>query len=161
MIGGNIIIVGNAAKDLIAEFNTTKMLRLDVAKPVRHNSLRLPNTFSFQKGRYHQIPTFWLHLASCGFTKRDQWINTQCWNFLLPPSKRYWSRQYFEPLGLISRCIPYPSVSLKGLSEGLVVLTLISVKAISWYLQCWYQNQSNREYYQLYHHQLVYVQGIE
>ena len=29
----------------------------------------------------------------------------------------------FEPLGVISRCIPCPSVSLKGLSEGLVVLT--------------------------------------
>ncbi|MDB6374358.1 relaxase/mobilization nuclease domain-containing protein [Photorhabdus bodei] len=42
VIGGNIMIVGNAAEDLIAEFNTTKTLRPDVAKPVWHNSLRLP-----------------------------------------------------------------------------------------------------------------------
>lgn len=33
---------GSSAKDPMAEFNTTKALRLDVAKPVWHNSLRLP-----------------------------------------------------------------------------------------------------------------------
>lgn len=42
VIGGNITIVGNAAKDLIAEFNSTKQLRPDVQKAVWHNSLRLP-----------------------------------------------------------------------------------------------------------------------
>ncbi|HBM2903250.1 TPA: relaxase/mobilization nuclease domain-containing protein [Klebsiella oxytoca] len=42
VIGGNITIVGNAAKDLIAEFDSTKQLRPDVQKAVWHNSLRLP-----------------------------------------------------------------------------------------------------------------------
>ncbi|EJX0282009.1 relaxase/mobilization nuclease domain-containing protein [Salmonella enterica] len=41
VIGGNITIVGNAAKDLIAEFDSTKQLRPDVQKAVWHNSLRL------------------------------------------------------------------------------------------------------------------------
>ena len=40
VIGGNMM--GDAERDLIAEFNTTKTLRQDVAKPVWHNSLRLP-----------------------------------------------------------------------------------------------------------------------
>lgn len=42
VIGGNITIVGNAAKDLITEFDSTKQLRPDVQKAVWHNSLRLP-----------------------------------------------------------------------------------------------------------------------
>ncbi|EKC1070740.1 relaxase/mobilization nuclease domain-containing protein, partial [Salmonella enterica] len=42
VIGGNITIVGNPAKDLIAEFDSTKQLRPDVQKAVWHNSLRLP-----------------------------------------------------------------------------------------------------------------------
>ncbi|EHS4653104.1 TPA: relaxase/mobilization nuclease domain-containing protein [Escherichia coli] len=42
VIGGNITIVGNAAKVLIAEFDSTKQLRPDVQKAVWHNSLRLP-----------------------------------------------------------------------------------------------------------------------
>lgn len=41
VIAGNITIVGNAAKDLIAEFDSTKQLRPDVQKAVWHNSLRL------------------------------------------------------------------------------------------------------------------------
>ena len=44
VIGGNVTIVGNAAKDLIAEFDSTKQLRPDVQKAVWHNSLRLPKT---------------------------------------------------------------------------------------------------------------------
>ncbi|MFJ5361881.1 relaxase/mobilization nuclease domain-containing protein [Pectobacterium sp. CHL-2024] len=40
VIGGNMM--GDAARDLIAEFDTTKTLRPDVAKLVWHNSLRLP-----------------------------------------------------------------------------------------------------------------------
>ncbi|AYW56034.1 relaxase/mobilization nuclease domain-containing protein [Raoultella ornithinolytica] len=40
VIGGNMM--GSFAKELIAEFGTTKTLRPDVAKPVWHNSLRLP-----------------------------------------------------------------------------------------------------------------------
>jgi len=61
----------------------------------------------------------------------------------------------------ISRCILCPSVSLKGLSVGFVVRMLISVSAISRYLRCWYQNQSNRRYHQLCHHSLVYVERSE
>lgn len=41
VIGGNMD--GSAAEELIVEFNTTKALRPDVAKPVWHNSLRLPD----------------------------------------------------------------------------------------------------------------------
>ncbi|WP_445375320.1 relaxase/mobilization nuclease domain-containing protein [Photorhabdus tasmaniensis] len=40
VIGGNMM--GSFAKELIAEFGATKTLRSDVAKPVWHNSLRLP-----------------------------------------------------------------------------------------------------------------------
>ncbi|WP_112847362.1 relaxase/mobilization nuclease domain-containing protein [Escherichia coli] len=40
VIGGNMM--GSFAKELIAEFGATKTLRTDVAKPVWHNSLRLP-----------------------------------------------------------------------------------------------------------------------
>lgn len=40
VIGGNMM--GSFAKELIAEFDATKTLRSDVAKPVWHNSLRLP-----------------------------------------------------------------------------------------------------------------------
>ncbi|MBG0751105.1 hypothetical protein Q7O_004507 [Pectobacterium carotovorum subsp. carotovorum PCCS1] len=35
-------MMGDAERDLIAEFNTTKTFRPDVVKPVWHNSLRLP-----------------------------------------------------------------------------------------------------------------------
>lgn len=40
VVGGNMM--GRLAKELIAEFGATKTLRPDVAKPVWHNSLRLP-----------------------------------------------------------------------------------------------------------------------
>lgn len=42
VIGGNMM--GSFAKELIAEFDATKTLRSDVAKPVWHNSLRLPKS---------------------------------------------------------------------------------------------------------------------
>ena len=41
VIGGNML--GDSACELIAEFDSTKHLRQDVAKPVWHNSLRLPD----------------------------------------------------------------------------------------------------------------------
>lgn len=41
VIGGNML--SDSAVELIAEFDSTKHLRLDVAKPVWHNSLRLPD----------------------------------------------------------------------------------------------------------------------
>ncbi|MGD2469757.1 relaxase/mobilization nuclease domain-containing protein [Escherichia coli] len=41
VIGGNML--GDSALELVAEFDSTKHLRQDVAKPVWHNSLRLPD----------------------------------------------------------------------------------------------------------------------
>ncbi|EAQ0595859.1 relaxase, partial [Salmonella enterica] len=41
VIGGNML--GDSACELVAEFDSTKHLRQDVAKPVWHNSLRLPD----------------------------------------------------------------------------------------------------------------------
>ncbi|HAV7676471.1 TPA: relaxase/mobilization nuclease domain-containing protein [Escherichia coli] len=41
VIGGNML--SDSAVEMIAEFDSTKHLRLDVAKPVWHNSLRLPD----------------------------------------------------------------------------------------------------------------------
>ncbi|EMX9121232.1 relaxase/mobilization nuclease domain-containing protein [Klebsiella aerogenes] len=40
VIGGNM--TGDCAKELIAEFDTASRLRMDIAKPAWHNSLRLP-----------------------------------------------------------------------------------------------------------------------
>lgn len=40
VVGGNML--GHSAAQLIAEFNDSASLRADVAKPVWHNSLRLP-----------------------------------------------------------------------------------------------------------------------
>ncbi|EEP1513863.1 hypothetical protein JYZ60_003712 [Salmonella enterica subsp. enterica serovar Newport] len=40
VIGGNM--TGSTAAELISEFEGTRLLRPDVAKPVWHNSLRLP-----------------------------------------------------------------------------------------------------------------------
>lgn len=53
VIGGNML--GNEAGDLIAEFNTTKTLRPDVAKPVWHNSLRLPKNEALTNSEWSVI----------------------------------------------------------------------------------------------------------
>ncbi|MEI3776348.1 relaxase/mobilization nuclease domain-containing protein, partial [Pectobacterium brasiliense] len=53
VIGGNMM--GDAARDLIAEFNTTKMLRQDVAKPVWHNSIRLPKNEALTDTQWSEI----------------------------------------------------------------------------------------------------------
>ncbi|MBA0181726.1 relaxase/mobilization nuclease domain-containing protein [Pectobacterium carotovorum] len=53
VIGGNMM--GDAARDLIAEFNTTKTLRPDVAKPVWHNSLRLPKSEALTDAQWSEI----------------------------------------------------------------------------------------------------------
>ncbi|MBA0206246.1 relaxase/mobilization nuclease domain-containing protein [Pectobacterium aroidearum] len=50
VIGGNMM--GNFAKDLIAEFDATKKLRPDVAKPVWHNSLRLPKNEALTEAQW-------------------------------------------------------------------------------------------------------------
>ena len=55
VIGGNITIVGNAAKDLIAEFDSTKQLRPDVQKAVWHNSLRFPKGESLTAKQWSEI----------------------------------------------------------------------------------------------------------
>ena len=53
VIGGNMM--GDIAGDLTAEFNTTKMLRPDVAKPVWHNSLRLPKNEALTDAQWSKI----------------------------------------------------------------------------------------------------------
>ncbi|MEQ9866527.1 MULTISPECIES: relaxase/mobilization nuclease domain-containing protein [Pectobacterium] len=53
IIGGNML--GNKAGDLIAEFNTTKTLRPDIAKPVWHNSLRLPKSEALKDAQWSEI----------------------------------------------------------------------------------------------------------
>ncbi|QHP58888.1 relaxase/mobilization nuclease domain-containing protein [Pectobacterium carotovorum] len=53
VIGGNML--GDIAGDLIAEFNTTKTLRSDVAKPVWHNSLRLPKSEALTDAQWSEI----------------------------------------------------------------------------------------------------------
>ncbi|WP_350316216.1 relaxase/mobilization nuclease domain-containing protein [Pectobacterium aroidearum] len=50
VIGGNMD--GSDAGDLIAEFDTTKTLRPDVAKPVWHNSLRLPKNEALTEAQW-------------------------------------------------------------------------------------------------------------
>lgn len=47
------------------------------------------------------------------------------------PAKRYFIRQYLEPLALISRYIPPPSASLEGFSFGFAVFALASVSAMT------------------------------
>ncbi|EHC47881.1 Endonuclease relaxase, MobA/VirD2 [Salmonella enterica subsp. enterica serovar Inverness str. R8-3668] len=53
VIGGNML--GDTALELIAEFDSTKHLRQDVAKPVWHNSLRLPNGESLTNEQWSSI----------------------------------------------------------------------------------------------------------
>ncbi|RTF47718.1 relaxase/mobilization nuclease domain-containing protein [Serratia marcescens] len=67
VIGGNITIVGNAAKDLIAEFDSTKQLRPDVQKAVWHNSLRLPKGESLTAKQWSCIADD--YMARMGFSE--------------------------------------------------------------------------------------------
>ncbi|WP_233470094.1 relaxase/mobilization nuclease domain-containing protein, partial [Enterobacter asburiae] len=53
VIGGNML--SDSAVELIAEFDSTKHLRLDVAKPVWHNSLRLPDGESLSNDQWVNI----------------------------------------------------------------------------------------------------------
>ena len=53
VIGGNML--GDSALELIAEFDSTKHLRQDVAKSVWHNSLRLPNGESLTNEQWSSI----------------------------------------------------------------------------------------------------------
>ncbi|WP_323663700.1 relaxase/mobilization nuclease domain-containing protein [Pectobacterium carotovorum] len=65
VIGGNML--GNEAGDLIAEFNTTKTLRPDVAKPVWHNSLRLPKNEALTNSEWSDIADD--YMARMGFAE--------------------------------------------------------------------------------------------
>lgn len=53
VFGGNMD--GSNAGELIAEFNATKALRPDVAKPVWHNSLRLPKNEALTDAQWSEI----------------------------------------------------------------------------------------------------------
>ncbi|MGE6001029.1 relaxase/mobilization nuclease domain-containing protein [Klebsiella variicola] len=53
VIGGNMD--GSNAEELIAEFNATKALRPDLAKPVWHNSLRLPKNEALTDAQWSEI----------------------------------------------------------------------------------------------------------
>lgn len=53
IIGGNML--GDSALELIAEFDSTKHLRQDVAKSVWHNSLRLPDGESLSNDQWAMI----------------------------------------------------------------------------------------------------------
>jgi len=53
VIGGNMD--GSNAGELLAEFNATKALRPDLAKPVWHNSLRLPKNEALTDAQWSEI----------------------------------------------------------------------------------------------------------
>ena len=53
VIGGNML--GDSASKLITEFDGTKQLRQDIAKPVWHNSLRLPDGESLTAEQWSSI----------------------------------------------------------------------------------------------------------
>ncbi|MEI7410976.1 relaxase/mobilization nuclease domain-containing protein [Pectobacterium aroidearum] len=65
VIGGNMM--GDSERDLIAEFNTTKTLRPDVAKPVWHNSLRLPKNEALTDAQWSKIADD--YMARMGFSE--------------------------------------------------------------------------------------------
>ncbi len=59
--------MGDIAGDLIAEFTTTKTLRPDVAKPVWHNSLRLPKNEALTNSEWSKIADD--YMARMGFSE--------------------------------------------------------------------------------------------
>ncbi|MBA0198451.1 relaxase/mobilization nuclease domain-containing protein [Pectobacterium brasiliense] len=65
VIGGNMM--EDAERDLIAEFNTTKMLRPGVVKPVWHNSLRLPKNEALTNSEWSEIADD--YMARMGFAE--------------------------------------------------------------------------------------------
>ncbi|MDM3002756.1 relaxase/mobilization nuclease domain-containing protein [Citrobacter sp. CK188] len=64
VIGGNM--TGNTAAELISEFEGTRLLRPDVAKPVWHNSLRLPKSESLSTRQWAAFADD--YMARMGFT---------------------------------------------------------------------------------------------
>ncbi|HCD8605251.1 TPA: relaxase/mobilization nuclease domain-containing protein, partial [Enterobacter hormaechei] len=66
IIGGNML--GDSALELIAEFDSTKHLRQDVAKSVWHNSLRLPNGESLTNEQWSSIADDYMKRMGFGDT---------------------------------------------------------------------------------------------
>ncbi|HBN2095482.1 TPA: relaxase/mobilization nuclease domain-containing protein, partial [Escherichia coli] len=66
VIGGNM--TGDCSQELIDEFNLTKELRLDVAKPVWHNSLRLPQGESLTNEQWKRIADDYMKRMGFGDT---------------------------------------------------------------------------------------------
>ncbi|EJF3876850.1 relaxase/mobilization nuclease domain-containing protein, partial [Salmonella enterica] len=66
VIGGNML--GDSACELIAEFDSTKHLRQDVAKPVWHNSLRLPQGESLTNEQWKRIADDYMKRMGFGDT---------------------------------------------------------------------------------------------
>ncbi|HDS7198103.1 TPA: relaxase/mobilization nuclease domain-containing protein, partial [Klebsiella michiganensis] len=66
VIGGNML--GDSALELIAEFDSTKHLHQDVAKPVWHNSLRLPNGESLTAEQWSSIADDYMRRMGFGDT---------------------------------------------------------------------------------------------
>ena len=64
VIGGNM--TGSTAAELISEFEGTRLLRPDVAKPVWHNSLRLPKGESLSTRQWAAFADD--YMARMGFT---------------------------------------------------------------------------------------------
>lgn len=64
VIGGNM--TGNTTAELISEFEGTRLLRPDVAKPVWHNSLRLPKGESLSTRQWAAFADD--YMARMGFT---------------------------------------------------------------------------------------------
>ncbi|HHK5968186.1 TPA: relaxase/mobilization nuclease domain-containing protein, partial [Serratia marcescens] len=66
VIGGNM--TGDCSQELIDEFNFTKELRSDVAKPVWHNSLRLPQGESLTNEQWKRIADDYMKRMGFGDT---------------------------------------------------------------------------------------------
>ena len=66
VIGGNM--TGDCSQELIDEFNLTKELRSDVAKPVWHNSLRLPQGESLTNEQWKRIADDYMKRIGFGDT---------------------------------------------------------------------------------------------
>ena len=64
VIGGNM--TGSTAAELISEFEGTRLLRPDVAKPVWHNSLRLPKGENLSNRQWAAFADD--YMARMGFT---------------------------------------------------------------------------------------------
>ncbi len=73
VIGGNLL--SDSALGIIAEFDTSKQLRPDVAKPVWHNSLRLPTGESLTNEQ-------WVSFAN-DYMQRMGFSDTHLWCYVL------------------------------------------------------------------------------